>query len=230
MRTYDNTWIREQLETLMEPEYRKFTAGLLPGVENILGVRLPKLRQLAKKLAKDNWQEYLKEARDDSFEEIMLQGMTLGYAKGNLQEKAPFLRRFIPKIDNWSVCDSSCCAIKLAKEQPEEMWEFLQEYLHSEKEFEIRFGLVQLLNYYVNQEYLQRVLEEIDCISSKAYYVQMAQAWAVSICYREFPAETEPFLKNNHLDDFTHNKALQKITESLKTEKAEKEYIRSLRR
>lgn len=230
MRTYDNQWIKEQLETLKESEYQKFTASLLPGVESILGVRLPKLRQIAKKLAKDDWKEYLKEAKDDSMEEIMLQGMTLGYAKGNLQDKEEFLRIFIAKIDNWSVCDSCCNSIKIAKEQPEEMWEFLQEYLHSEKEFEIRFALVQFLNYYVNEEYLQRVLAEIDKISSKAYYVEMAQAWAVSICYREFPKETEPFLKQNHLNDFTHNKALQKITESLKVSKEQKAYIRRLKR
>lgn len=230
MRTYDNQWIKEQLETLKESEYQKFTASLLPGVESILGVRLPKLRQIAKKLAKDDWKEYLKEAKDDSMEEIMLQGMTLGYAKGNLQDKEEFLRIFIAKIDNWSVCDSCCNSIKIAKEQPEEMWEFLQEYLHSEKEFEIRFALVQFLNYYVNEEYLQRVLAEIDKISSKAYYVEMAQAWAVSICYREFPKETEPFLKQNHLNDFTHNKALQKITESQKVSKEQKAYIRSLKR
>lgn len=230
MRTYNNRWIKEQLEILKEPEYQKFTASLLPGVESILGVRLPKLRQMAKKLAKDEWKEYLKEAKDDSMEEIMMQGMTLGYAEGNLQEKEEFLRAFIPKIDNWSVCDSCCNSIKIAKEQPEEMWEFLQEYLHSEKEFEVRFALVQLLNYYVNEEYLQRVLAEIDKISSEAYYVEMAQAWAVSICYREFPKETEPFLKQNHLNDFTHNKALQKITESQKVSKEQKVYIRSLKR
>lgn len=230
MREHDNNWIKQQLEVLREPEYQAFTSKLLPGVEHILGVRLPELRKLAKKLAKDNWQEYLKEARDDSMEEIMLQGMTLGYAKGTLQEKEPFLRSFIPKIDNWSVCDSCCATIKLAKEEPEEMWEFLQEYLQSEQEFEIRFALVQLLNYYVNPQYIERVLQQIDVIQSKAYYVQMAQAWAVSICYRDFPKETEPFLKQNHLDDFTHNKALQKITESLKVGKEEKEYIRSLKR
>lgn len=230
MRENYNIWIKQQLEQLKEPEYQAFTSRLLPGIEPILGVRLPELRKIAQKLAKENWQEYLNQADSDSMEEIMLQGMTLGYARGTLQEKEEFLRMFIPKIDNWSVCDSVCATIKLAKEQPVEMWEFLQEYLHSEKEFEIRFGLVQLLDYYVNQEYLYRVLKEIDSINSEEYYVQMAQAWAVSICYREFPEETIPFLKENHLNDFTHNKSLQKITESLKTGKEQKEYIRSLKR
>lgn len=230
MRENYNIWIKQQLEQLKEPEYQAFTSRLLPGIEPILGVRLPELRKIAKKLAKENWQEYLNQAGSDSMEEIMLQGMTLGYAGGTLQEKEEFLRMFIPKIDNWSVCDSVCATIKLAKEQPVEMWEFLQEYLHSDKEFEIRFGLVQLLNYYVNPEYLHRVLKEIDNINSEEYYVQMAQAWTVSICYREFPQETLPFLKENHLNDFTHNKSLQKITESLKTGKEQKEYIKALKR
>lgn len=225
-----NLWIKEQLESLREPEYQAFTSKLLPGIETILGVRLPKLREIARKLAKEDWKKYLKEAQDDSMEEIMLQGMTLGYAKGNLQEKESFLRKFIPKIDNWSVCDSCCATIKLAKEQPEEMWDFLQEYLHSDRGFEVRFALVQMLNYYVVSEYLSQVLEAIESVKNKNYYVQMAQAWAVSICYREFPKETEPFLKQNSLDDFTHNKALQKITESLKTGQKEKEYMRSLKR
>lgn len=225
-----NTWIKEQLEALREPEYQKFSSRLLPGIGPILGVRLPLLRNMAKKLAKEDWKTYLKHARDDSMEEIMLQGMTLGYARGDLAEKEQCLRRFIPKIDNWSVCDSVCSSIKLAKEQPEEMWEFLQEYLHSEKEYEVRFGLVQLLNYYVKEDYLYRVLQEIDSIKSRAYYVWMAQAWALSICYRDFPRETEPFLKQNHLYDITHNKAIQKITESRKVGKEEKNYIRTLRR
>lgn len=225
-----NTWIKEQLEMLKDPEFQKFTVGLLPGVDHILGVRLPALRKIARKIAKENWQEYLKYACDDSFEEIMLQGMVLGYAKGNLKEKEPFLRSFLPKIDNWSVCDSTCSTIKLAKEQPEEFWDFLLEYLHSPREYEVRFVLVQMLNYYVNPTYLPRVLEAIDCVHLKLYYAQMAQAWAVSICYREFPEMTLPYLKANHLDDFTHNKALQKITESLKVSKEEKEYIRTMKR
>lgn len=225
-----NTWIKEQLEQLKEPEFQVFTARLLPGVEPILGVRLPLLRKIAKQLAKEEWKTYMCQALDDSYEEIMLQGMVLGYAKGNLQEKREYLSMFIPKIDNWSVCDSACASIKLAKKQPEEMWEFLQEYLHSKQEFEVRFALVQFLNYYVNQQYLERVLMAIDGVQQKDYYVKMAQAWAVSICYRDFPRETMPYLRENHLDDFTYHKALQKITESWKVSKEEKELIRTLRR
>lgn len=225
-----NAWIKEQLELQREPKFQKFTSSLLPGVEHILGVRIPSLRKIAKQLAQGDWKQYLTSASDDSYEEIMLQGMTLGYAKGDLQEKEPFLRAFLPKINNWSVCDSTCSTIKLAKKQPAEFWDFLGEYLHSPREFEVRFVLVQMLDYYVTKDYLPRVLEAVSQVTLQVYYVQMAQAWAVSICYREFPELTLPFLKENSLDDFTHNKALQKITESLKVSMEDKALIKTLKR
>ncbi len=225
-----NIQIRKQLEQLAEPEFQQFTSKLLPGVEHILGVRLPLLRSLARQLAKEEWKTYLCHAVDDSYEEVMLQGMVLGYARGDLQEKRKFLETFIPKINNWSVCDSVCSTIKLARSQPEEFWEFLQQYLNSREEFQIRFGLVQLLDYYVNETYLERVLEAVQQVQQEAYYVNMAQAWAISICYREFPEATLPVLKKNPLNDFTHNKAIQKITESLKVSGEKKELVKTLRR
>lgn len=225
-----NVQIRTQLEHLAEPAFRQFTEKLLPGTENILGVRLPLLRKMAKELAKGDWKMYLCSASDSSYEEIMLQGMTLGYARGDLQEKREFLERFIPKIDNWSVCDSICSTIKLARNQPEEMWEFLQPYLNSSEEFHIRFALVQLLDYYVNAAYLSMVLEAAQKVKQDDYYVNMAQAWLLSICYREFPKETLLVLERNALNDFTHNKAIQKITESLKVPGEEKERVKRLRR
>lgn len=225
-----NSWIKTQLETMREEDYQQFTAKLLPGAANILGVRLPALRKIAKQLAAGDWQDYLNNACADSYEELMLQGMVLGYARGDLQQKEPFLRAFLPKIDNWSVCDSACSTIKLAKKQPEAFWNFLQEYLQSPREYEVRFVLVQMLDYYINPVFLPRVLEAIDSVDRQEYYIQMAQAWAVSICYREFPKQTLPYLKENHLNDFTHNKALQKITESRKVPATEKAFIRTLKR
>ena len=225
-----NRWIKGRLDSLKEPAFQSFTARLLPGIGPILGVRLPKLRKIAKQLAKADWRFYLLHASDDTYEEIMLQGMVLGYAKGSLQDKLPYLQSFIPKIDNWSVCDSACATIQLAKKQPEEMWDFLQGYLHSPNAYEVRFALVQLLDYYVNPEYLPRTLCAVNAVTTDAYYVKMAQAWAVSICYRDFPEETLPFLMENNLDSFTHNKAIQKIQESRKVPKEKKEFVRTLKR
>lgn len=110
------------------------------------------------------------------------------------------------------------------------MWEFLQPYFSSEKEYEIRFGVVMLLVYFMKEEYLDKIFAILDEIRHDGYYVKMAVAWEVSMCYVNFPEKTLAYLKENRLDDFTYNKSLQKIVESLKVSKEEKSFIKSLKR
>lgn len=224
--------VRKRLESLAEPDFRAFTAKLTPNVskEKILGVRLPKLRLIAKEIAKADWRTYLLEASDDTFEETMLQGMVIGYAKQELSELFTWIAWFVPKIDNWSVCDSFCVGLKAAKKYREEFWEFLLPYFNSRNTYEIRFAVVMLLDYYTDKEHIEKGLELLDGIRHEDYYVKMAVAWAISIYYIKLPKETMGFLKQNHLDDFTYNKALQKITESLKVPKEEKQLIRGMKR
>lgn len=102
--------------------------------------------------------------------------------------------------------------------------------LSSKQEFEMRFGIVMLLNFYVEEDYIDKVLVLLDKAKNESYYVKIVVAWAISDCYVKFPEKTMEYLKNNTLDDFTYNKSLQKITESLKIDKETKEYIRSMKR
>ncbi|MBE9918071.1 DNA alkylation repair protein [Paenibacillus donghaensis] len=224
------TTIREELLELAEEDYQKFSASLIPGVTNLLGVRIPELRKLAKRIAKEDWRAYLEQAECDYFEEIMLQGMLIEYIKADVNEKLGLVASFIPKIDNWSVCDSFCTGLKFAKTHQELVWEFLQPYLQSDKEYEIRFGVVMLLDYYANETYIERVLHILDNIRHDAYYVRMAVAWALSICYVKQPIPTMAYLQHSSVDDFTYNKALQKITESLRVDAETKRLIRSMKR
>lgn len=225
-----NEWVKEQLQMYAEEKFRTFTMRLMPGVENVYGVRLPVLRKMAKAVIKQDWRSYLEAASDESYEEIMLQGMVIGYARMDLSELFARMERFIVKIDNWSVCDSFCTGLKITRERKAEMWKFLDKYLRSQNEYEIRFGVVMLLDYYTEEAYLQEALAFFDMIRHEGYYVRMAVAWAVSIYFIKYPKQVLEYLKENQLDDWTYNKALQKITESLQVDKETKAYIRSLKR
>jgi len=215
---------------MADEEYRKFSSSLIPNVDNILGVRLPELRKLAKNIAKGDWRTYLAQADNRYFEETMLQGLVIGYAKTDIEERLRYVADFVPRIDNWSVCDSFCTGLKFTKNHRSLMWDFLQPYLSSDKEYEIRFGVVMLLLYFVEDEYIERVLQWMDRIRHEGYYVKMAVAWAISVCYVKYPEPTMAFLKNNTLDDFTYNKALQKIIESLRVDSETKHVLRSMKR
>ncbi len=217
--------MRNELFSLADEQYRKFHTSLCPGTNNIIGVRVPVLREIAKKIVKGDWETYLQQANNKYYEEIMLQGMVM-----ELEKRLVYIKEFIPKIDNWAVCDVTCAGFKFTKKHPKEVWEFLKPYLNSNEEFRIRFGIVMLLQFFITQDYIQSVIEILNQIHHEGYYVKMAIAWAISICYIKFPKETMQLLKNNDLDNFTYNKALQKIMESYRVTKEEKEKIKQMKR
>lgn len=222
--------LRNKLFELADEKYKKFHSGLCPNTDNIIGVRLPQLRQIAKEITKDDWRGYLENCLEDYYEENLINGLVIAYAKCDVEEKLQYIKGFVPKIDNWAVCDSFCNSLKFTTKNREIVWEFLKPYLNSDKEFEIRFAVVMMLNYYITEEYIDAVLKCLDKISHDGYYVKMAVAWAVSICFIHFEDKTMDFLKNNNLDDFTYNKSLQKICESLRVDKDTKILIKSMKR
>ncbi|ARF16643.1 DNA alkylation repair protein [Sporosarcina ureae] len=223
--------IRKQIFELQEASYQKFIAALIPNIDNVLGVRMPELRKLAKGIAKCDWRTYLQTANDEYFEEVMLQGLVIGYAKADVEELLTYVETFVPKMDNWSVCDSFCTGLKFTKQNKERIWSFLQPYLISDKEYEIRFGIVMLLDYYIEPNYIDRVLDLLDDVQHEGYYAKMAVAWALSICFVKLPDQTMKYLTGDHsLDLFTYNKALQKITESTRVGADVKEIIRGMKR
>lgn len=222
--------IRKELKELADETYKEFHSGLCPGTDNILGVRVPILRDYAKQLTKQDWRTILKQLGNAYYEEIMLEGMLIGLANMELEERLQYLSNFIPKIDNWAVCDVVCAGLKFTKKHQEEMWEFIQKYLQSDQEFELRFGIVMLLDFYITDTYIDSVITILDDIKHEGYYVKMAIAWTFSVAYIKYPKQTMTYLKNNTLDDFTYNKALQKILESYRVTKEEKEIIRKMKR
>ncbi len=226
--------IREHIFSLEDGAYRDFHSRLVPGEDKLIGVRVPVLRGYAKELyaASGGDVELLISAiGDEYYEEIMLQGMLIGMQKKAEPAKL-FVQidEFVPKIRNWGVCDTFCAGLKQTKKYPCEMYEFLQKYLTSDEEFEIRFGVVMLLDYYINEEYLERIFAAAQAITHEGYYVKMAVAWLISMCFVKFYEETKEFMQNCTLDDFTYNKALQKARESLRLTKEQKEEMKGMKR
>lgn len=225
--------VRARLESLADPGHKAFHAKLLPGVaeETLLGVRTPDLRRLAKEIARGDYARYLRDAAGDTHEEIMLQGMVIGCAKAPLEALLPHIAAHVKKISNWSLCDTFCAGLKLPKTYPEEMWRFITPYLRRKEEYPLRFGIVMLLFYYADEAHMDRVLSMLDAITHEAYYVRMAVAWALSMCYVAMPERVLAYLRGESgLDIWTFNKALQKIMESLQVTEAEKAVIRQMKR
>lgn len=220
--------IREQLLTMCNAKYSKFSASLIPGVDNIIGIRLPVLRKIAIEIACADWRTYLATADDKYFEERMLQGFVIGYAKCEIAEKLSHTAQFIPKIDNWAVCDCFCWRLKRAERDA--MWDFIQPYFLSQQPYDVRFAVVMALGNFIDEQHLKALLRLLDNIRFDHYYVRMAVAWAVSVCFVKFPEQTMNYLHSCSLDDWTYNKSLQKIVESRRVDLSTKDVIRSMKR
>lgn len=222
--------LRDELFRLADPRYRDFSASLTPGAGKMIGVRLPQLRAIAREIARGEWRRWLDdEAGDDYFEERMLQGLVIGYAKCPPDEKLRQVARFVPRIDNWAVCDCFCWRLSKAEREP--MRRFILPYFHAEGEFEVRFAVVMALSNFVEAEYLDRLLELLGSVRHEGYYARMGVAWAVSVCFVKFPERTREWLEEAcPLDDRTYNKALQKIVESLRVTPETKAAVRALKR
>ena len=222
--------IEEELKKLADKKYKEFHSKLCPDTDNILGVRVPVVKDYAKKLFKENPNINVNEIGDKYYEQIMLQGLIIGLKKLEFNELKKEIEVFVPKIYNWAICDTFCASLKMTKKYKEQIKEVIYKYLKSDKEFELRFSLVMLLDYYIDEENIDEVLEIYNSINSDYYYVKMAVAWGLSFCLIKFWDKTIESLKNSKIDDFTYNKAIQKGIESYRISEENKKILRKMKR
>ncbi len=217
--------LRSELFSNEDVEYKKFHSGLIPTVssDKIIGVRMPVLRKIAKKAFKEN-------ADNECYyyEEIVVKGLTLAMKKCSAQEHISDLKQFVPLIDNWACCDMCCSAFKFTEKNLQDYFEFIISYV-GKSEFETRFSVVMLMDYYLNDVYIDRVIEILLSINSDEYYVNMAIAWALSVIYVKYKFKILPVFESQILNAQVQNKAIQKIRESYRVSKEDKEYLKQFK-
>lgn len=160
----------------------------------------------------------------------MIYGLVIGYINEELETRLKYLDTFVQIIDNWAICDCCCSTYKFTNKSLKEMWKYLQKYKDSQNEFEVRFLCIMLMDYYLIDEYIDSVLEIYENIKLDKYYVKMGIAWGISVAFVKSKNKVIEFLKNNRLDDFTYNKAIQKMIESNRIDKITKDELRKMKR
>ena len=227
-KTYD-IFVNELVNN-KDTNYKAFNSKLIPETNNkIIGIRIPTLREISKSIYKGNYEEFLDIVKSDYMEEILLEGFIIGLIKEqSIADK--YIKRFLPKVDNWCVCDTFCSSLKIVRNDMEKYFNFFTKGIDFNEPYQIRVSLMILNAHYINDEYIDRIFLYVNTINSEHYYVQMGIAWLVSTCYIRYKEKTLHFLNNNNLDDFTYNKSIQKMIESKRVTQAEKKDLRKLKR
>ncbi len=213
-----------------EKEYRLFTMRCTPDAKrDFLGVRLGKIKQIAKENFKDKKLVQKFYSLDHEFtEEWFLHGYFISLEK-DFSKVSNLLPHFIKNIDNWAVCDSVCCAMKIFKKRAGEVFDLVKYWLASDDVYEVRFGIVTLLSHYV-KDFPDEILRLTLSVSSSEYMINMALAWLYSVMLVYHKDKIIALLKNNALPLFVHNKTIQKARESFRLTKELKAELLKLKR
>ena len=210
------------LKAMGSEKLKEFNSRIIPTNSKIIGIKTPDLRVLAKKCAKEDLKNSLAVFGEEYHEEILLYGLIVAYANVSYDQRVYYLDKYVKLIDNWAQVDCVVNTCKFISKNRKDFLCKIEEWLSSGKPFVVRFALVSLLYYYIDDEcidYIFKVVENIDC---SEYYVSMAVAWLLAECYVKLTLSTENYLKISSIDAITYNRTIQKICDSYRVDKHNK--------
>lgn len=221
--------ITNKLLSMQDIKYRDFNAKLIPNidVDRIIGVRMPDIRALAKEIKDEEYiDSFLDELPHKYQEENILHGIILSYYK-DIDLLLKKLDIFLTYADNWAVTD--IISPKVFKKYPDKVYEYILKWINSNEEYKIRFGIVSLLQFYLDDNFNKKILMDVKKIKYDSYYVKMAISWFYSFALIKQYDDTVKLFESKKLDKWIHNKSIQKAIESYRISDEKKNYLRSLK-
>ena len=224
--------IKNDLLLMQDKTYKDFHSKLMPTInpDSIIGIRVPVLRDYAKKLFKENSIEslnsFLKNLPHEFYEENNIHAFIIEKIN-NFDECIFYLENFLPYIDNWATCDM--LNPKIFKTNYEKLLEKIYQWINSDSVYTVRFAIGMLMRYFLDEKFETKYLDLVVSINSKEYYINMMRAWFFATALAKQYEQTFPYIKNYSLDKWTHNKTIQKAKESFRITKEQKEELKKFR-
>lgn len=218
--------VQARLFELQDLAYRDFHSKLMPTVpkEKIIGVRVPELRKFAKEFGKTtDASEFLKILPHKYYEEDNLHAFLTEQIK-DFDECVSALDSFLLYVDNWATCDMM--SPKVFKNNTEKLLPKIEEWLISDYVYQVRFAIGMLMKFYLDENFDERYLHLVASVKSDEYYINMMIAWYFATALAKQWEKTVPYIENEVLDKWTHNKAIQKSVESYRITDEKKEYLK----
>ena len=224
--------IKNDLLLMQDKTYKDFHSKLMPTInpDSIIGIRVPVLRDYAKKLFKENSIEslnsFLKNLPHEFYEENNIHAFIIEKIN-NFDECIFYLEDFLPYIDNWATCDM--LNPKIFKNNCEKLLEKIYQWINSDSVYTVRFAIGMLMRYFLDEKFETKYLDLVASINSEEYYINMMRAWFFATALAKQYEQTFPYIKNYSLDKWTHNKTIQKAKESFRISKVQKEELKKFR-
>ncbi|SEA81593.1 3-methyladenine DNA glycosylase AlkD [Pseudobutyrivibrio sp. ACV-2] len=218
-----------ELFKLQDVKYRDFQAKLMPTMnpENVIGVRTPELRKLAKQLAKrDDVDEFLDSLPHKYFDENQLHAFIISEIK-DYEKCLDRLEAFLPYVDNWATCDQM--SPKIFKKHRAKLMQEIERWIESDYTYTVRFAIGMLMEHFLDEDFDIVYADMVADVHSEEYYINMMIAWYFATALAKQYDAIIPYLIEQRLDTWTHNKTIQKAVESYRITPEQKTYLRTLR-
>lgn len=222
-------YIRDRLFAMQDLKYRDFHSRLMPTVEKelVIGVRTPELKKFAKEFSKTDMAEvFLSALPHKYYEENNLHAFLICEIKA-FDRLITRLNDFLPFVDNWATCDMM--RPKIFSKNKARLLPEIEKWMSSEQPYTVRFGIEMLMIHFLGDSFDSAFPQKVAEIRSDEYYVKMMQAWYFATALAHQYEQILPFIENNVLDEWTHNKAIQKAVESYRVTAEQKEYLKKLK-
>lgn len=221
--------VEKELKKLADEKYREFNSSLIPGIrkETFLGVRVPDIRNFEKTFSKTNEAiDFLNSLPHKYFDENMLHAVMLSKIK-DIDEAIKRMQDFLPFVDNWAVCDT--LNPKVFKKYKEILLEKIKLWINSDKEFTVRFAIKMLMTYFLDGDFKTEYAELVSSVKRDEYYIKMMVSWYFATALAKQWDSILPFIENRVLDEWSHQKSIQKAVESYRITDEQKKYLKKLR-
>lgn len=216
------------LEKYIDPSYREFNRKLIPGVENVLGIRIPVLRNIVKKMSEEEREVFLNSLPHNYHEENIMHMIIITEEK-DFDKAKEMLLNFLPYVDNWQVSDVGIPKSFKDTKDREDLLEFVKILISKEGTYFKRYGIFILMKLFLDDFYNKEVLDMVANIKSEEYYVNMMRAWFFQEAMVKRYDDSIKYLEEKKLDRFTHLKTISKCVDSRKIDEKTKLYLKSLR-
>ena len=221
--------IREELFKNQDQKYRDFQVRLIPGMgpEAMIGVRTPDLRKIARQMAKrQDIGEFLENLPHEYFDENQVHAFVISEIK-DYDKCVQEAEKFLPFVDNWATCDQM--SPKVFKKHRPELLDAIKKWLMSEHTYTVRFAIGMLMQHYLDEDFDPAYPEMVADVESEEYYIRMMIAWYFATALAKQYETVLPYIEEQRLEAWTHNKTIQKAVESYRITPEQKEYLKSLK-
>ncbi|MBR4219271.1 MAG: DNA alkylation repair protein [Bacteroidales bacterium] len=221
--------ITSQLFELQDIAYGDFQAKLMPTIDrsDIIGVRTPALRKLARQVAKtDEARAFISQLPHRYYEENNLHAFIIEQSR-DFDEAMRFANQFLSYIDNWATCDSF--TPKVFGKHPDELLTAVEGWITSSHTYTVRYAIRMLMAFFLDERFKPEYASMVAAVKSDEYYIKMMVAWYFATALAKQYDTAIGFIISRKLAPWTHNKAIQKAIESYRISNEQKEELKMLK-